>query len=157
MCACVYSKLRGEWEERVKLITSLEESLSQVQATYSQREGELVREKEGAEERVRQAEERLREGEGTHQQQLEAQRVSHDSHMTQLAQRKDREIQAANRKVCMYGECECGKCECVQVREVEVEMRELLAEVAKEKTAMDARAQRLSLALHQMQQDLTSN
>ena len=57
----------------------------------------------------------------------------------------------------MYGECECGKCECVQVREVEVEMRELLAEVAKEKTAMDARAQRLSLALHQMQQDLTSN
>lgn len=34
-------------------------------------------------------------------------------------------------------------------------MRELLAEVAKEKRAMEGRVQRMSLALHQLQQDFT--
>ena len=46
-------------------------------------------------------------------------------------------------------------CVCVQVGEVEREMRELLVEVGKEKRAMEARAQRLSLALHQLQEDLS--
>ena len=43
----------------------------------------------------------------------------------------------------------------MKVREVEGEMRELLMEVAKEKRTMEARAQRLSLALHQLQQDFS--
>ena len=93
------SKLRGEWEERVKVIGSLEESLAQVQKTFSEREAGLVREREEAIQRASQAEEGLRESEAAHLQQLEAQKTSHESHVTQLAQRKDQEIQAAHQKV----------------------------------------------------------
>ena len=44
---------------------------------------------------------------------------------------------------------------CVKVCEVEGEMRELLMEVKKEKAAMEARAQKMTLALHQLQRDFT--
>ena len=44
---------------------------------------------------------------------------------------------------------------CVKVCDVEGEMRELLAEVAKEKRAMEARAQRLTQTLQQLQQDFS--
>ena len=93
------SKLRGEWEERVKVINSLEESLAQLQTTFSERETALARDREEAARRASLAEERLKESGTTHQQQLEAQKASHDSHMTQLTQKKDQEIEAANRKV----------------------------------------------------------
>ena len=42
------SKLRGEWEERVKVIGNLEESLAQVQETFSQREAALLRDRDQA-------------------------------------------------------------------------------------------------------------
>ena len=98
------SKLRGEWEERVKVIGSLEESLTQVQKTFSEREAVLAREREEASQRASQAEERLRESEATHLQQLEAQKTSHESHVTQLTQSKDQEIQAAHQKVGNFKE-----------------------------------------------------
>ena len=47
------SKLRGEWEERVKVIGSLEESLVQVQETFSQREAALNRDRDQATQRAR--------------------------------------------------------------------------------------------------------
>ena len=47
------SKLRGEWEERVKVIGSLEQSLAEVQETFSQREASLAKEKEEAVQRAR--------------------------------------------------------------------------------------------------------
>ena len=93
------SKLRGEWEERVKVIGSLEESLAQVQKTFSEKETSLAREREEATQRAGLVEQRLRECEDTHQRQLEAQKASHESHVTQLTQRKDEEIQAAHQKV----------------------------------------------------------
>ena len=37
--------------------------------------------------------------EEAHRKQLEAKQMSHDNHMTQLAQQKDREIEVANQKV----------------------------------------------------------
>ena len=47
-------------------------------------------------------------------------------------------------------------CLCVvKVRNVEGEMRQLLTEVGKEKRAIEARAQKLSLVLHQLQQDFS--
>lgn len=134
-----YSKLKSEWEERVKVIGDLENSLTQVQDTFSQREAVLVKEKEELLVRVKSVEERLRECEDTHSRQVEEQKRSHDSHMTQLTQEKDIEIEKANRKVCA----------------VENEMRDLLAEVTKEKRVMEARAHRMSLTLHQLQQEFT--
>ena len=47
-------------------------------------------------------------------------------------------------------------CVCVQVCAVEGEMRELLSEVTREKRAMEGRVQRLSLALHKLQQDIST-
>ena len=47
------SKLRGEWEERVKVIGSLEESLAQVQETFSQREAAMIRDRDEAAQRAR--------------------------------------------------------------------------------------------------------
>lgn len=47
------SKLRGEWEQRVKVIGSLEESLAQVQETFSQRETALIRDRDEAMQRTR--------------------------------------------------------------------------------------------------------
>ena len=95
----VCSKLKSEWEERVKVIGDLENSLTQVQDTFSQREAVLVKEKEELLVRVKSVEERLRECEDTHSRQVEEQKRSHDSHMTQLTQEKDIEIEKANRKV----------------------------------------------------------
>ena len=46
------SKLRSEWEERVKVIGSLEQSLAEVQETFSQREANLTKEKEEAVQRT---------------------------------------------------------------------------------------------------------
>ena len=114
-----YSKLRGEWEERVKVIGTLEESLAQVRDTFSQREVALVKERDEATQRARTADERLRESENTHSRQLEAQKMSHESHMTQLVQQKDREIEKANQKVsrsfmfvCVGEQCIlCAVCE----------------------------------------------
>lgn len=40
---------------------------------------------------------------------------------------------------------------------VEAEMRELLAEVAKEKKAMEGGVQRMALTLQQLQQDFTTS
>ena len=95
----VCSKLRGEWEERVKVIGSLEESLAKVQSTFSESERGLVREKEEASQRASLAEEGLRECEAASRQQLEAQKASHESHVTQLTKRKDQQIEAAQQKV----------------------------------------------------------
>ena len=48
---------------------------------------------------LREAEEKLGASEETHHKQLEAQQTSHDSHMTQLVQQKNREIEEANQRV----------------------------------------------------------
>ena len=44
----IYSTLNSQWEEKVKVIDSLEESLQQLQASFSEREKQLVLEKEAA-------------------------------------------------------------------------------------------------------------
>lgn len=47
-------------------------------------------------------EERLRASEEEQHKQLEAQKASHDNHMTLLARQKDQEIEAANQKVKLH-------------------------------------------------------
>ena len=47
-------------------------------------------------------EERLRASEDEQHKQLEAQKASHDNHMTLLARQKDQEIESANQKVELH-------------------------------------------------------
>ena len=44
----LFSTLNSQWEEKVKIIDSLEENLKQLQASFSEREAQLVLEKEEA-------------------------------------------------------------------------------------------------------------
>ena len=48
-----HSKLKGQWDEKVVVIGSLEQDLSRVQQSFSEREGRLAEEKERAVERAR--------------------------------------------------------------------------------------------------------
>ena len=54
--------------------------------------------------------------------------------------------------------CECASScgvVCLQVGSVEAEMRDLLSEVSREKRAMEGKVRKLSLALQELQQDVT--
>ena len=54
MCVCIFiflslsSKLKGQWEERVGLIASLENSVHQLQEKAKQREQDLIKERDQA-------------------------------------------------------------------------------------------------------------
>ncbi|XP_011402544.1 PREDICTED: leucine-rich repeat and coiled-coil domain-containing protein 1-like [Amphimedon queenslandica] len=134
-----YSKLKGQWEERIGLISALEESVQQLQERSRQREEKLMNERDTAIGESREASERLLLMKAELQEQSQSQKKMVEERVAVLLKEKDREIDAANRKVAM----------------AEEEMKQVLAESVRERKAMEAKFQRLSKAFQDMQKELS--
>ncbi len=53
MCDCPHSKLKGQWDERVVVIGSLEQNMADLQRTLSEREASVMAERDQAQQRAR--------------------------------------------------------------------------------------------------------
>ncbi|NXP03810.1 LRCC1 protein, partial [Thinocorus orbignyianus] len=133
-----HSALKKTWQSKGELLSQLEEQVKQVKESFDIKEKKLTEERNKSLQAQRIAVEKLREMENTFRKQLESILAAHEEELLQLANEKEKQIEAANEKVYY----------------VEEEMRQLLQETANNKKAMENKVRRLTQALNDIQQDL---
>ncbi|NWI85887.1 LRCC1 protein, partial [Pitta sordida] len=133
-----HSALIKRWQGKGDLLSQLEVQVKQMKENFDIKEKKLIEERNKSLQTQRIAVEKLQEMDNAFRKQLESMLAAHQEELWQLANEKEKQIEAANEKV--YS--------------VEEEMRELLQEMANNKKAMEHKIQRLTHALNDIQQDL---
>ncbi|NWV78658.1 LRCC1 protein, partial [Dasyornis broadbenti] len=132
-----HSALKKRWQGKGELLSQLEVQVKQMKENFDFKEKKLIEERNKSLQTQRIAVEKLHEMDNAFRKQLEAVLAAHQEELLQLANEKEKQIEAANEKVYC----------------VEEEMRELLQEMANNKKAMENKIRRLTHALNDIQQD----
>nr|XP_009943897.1 PREDICTED: leucine-rich repeat and coiled-coil domain-containing protein 1 [Opisthocomus hoazin] len=133
-----HSALKKKWQGKGELLSKLEMQVKQMKESFDIKEKKLIEERNKSLQTQRIAVEKLHEMDDTFRKQLESMLAAHQEELLQLANEKEKQIEAANEKVYC----------------VEEEMRQLLQEMADNKKAMENKIRRLTHALNDIQQDL---
>ncbi|XP_052559182.1 leucine-rich repeat and coiled-coil domain-containing protein 1 isoform X3 [Tympanuchus pallidicinctus] len=133
-----HSALKKKWQGKDELLSQLEVQVKQMKESFDMKEKKLIEERNKSLQAQRIATERLREMDDTFRKQLESVLAAHEAEIVQLANEKEKQIEAANEKVYY----------------VEEEMRQLLQETASNKKAMEDKIKRITYVLNDIQQDL---
>ncbi|NXW85520.1 LRCC1 protein, partial [Alopecoenas beccarii] len=133
-----YSALKKKWQGKGELLSQLEVQVKQMKESFDIKEKKLIEERNKSLQTQRIAVEKLRQMDDAFRKQLESMLAAHQAELLQLAEEKEKQIEAANEKVYC----------------VEEEMRQLLQEMANNKKAMENKIRRLTHALNDIQQDL---
>ncbi|KFQ75861.1 Leucine-rich repeat and coiled-coil domain-containing protein 1 [Phaethon lepturus] len=134
----VHSALKKKWQGKGELLSQLEVQVKQMKESFDIKEKKLIEERNKSLQTQRIAVEKLHEMDDAFRKQLESMLAAHQEELLQLANEKEKQIEAANEKVYC----------------VEEEMRQLLQETANNKKAMENKIRRLTHALNDIQQDL---
>ncbi|NXU17302.1 LRCC1 protein, partial [Pardalotus punctatus] len=132
-----HSALKKRWQGKGELLSHLEVQVKQMKENFDFKEKKLIEERNKSLQTQRIAVEKLHEMDNAFRKQLESVLAAHQEELLQLANEKEKQIEAANEKVSC----------------VEEEMRELLQEMANSKKAMENKIRRLTHALNDIQQD----
>ncbi|NXN73329.1 LRCC1 protein, partial [Himantopus himantopus] len=133
-----HSALKKKWQGKGELLSQLEGQVKQMKESFDIKEKKLIEERNKSLQTQRIAVEKLREMDDAFRKQLESMLAAHQEELLQLANEKEKQIEAANKKVYC----------------VEEEMRQLLQETANNKKAMENKIRRLTQALNDIQEDL---
>ncbi|XP_065485170.1 leucine-rich repeat and coiled-coil domain-containing protein 1 [Caloenas nicobarica] len=133
-----HSALKKKWQGKGELLSQLEVQVKQMKENFDIKEKKLIEERNKSLQTQRIAVEKLRQMDDAFRKQLESMLAAHQAELLQLAEEKEKQIEAANEKVYC----------------VEEEMRQLLQEMANNKKAMENKIRRLTHALNDIQQDL---
>ncbi|NXA14810.1 LRCC1 protein, partial [Sapayoa aenigma] len=133
-----HSALVKRWQGKGELLSQLEVQVKQMKENFDIKEKKLIEERNKSLQTQRIAVEKLHEMDNAFRKKLESVLAAHQEELLKLANEKEKQIEAANEKVCS----------------VEEEMRELLQEMANYKKAMEHKIRRLTHALNDIQQDL---
>ncbi|KFQ21895.1 Leucine-rich repeat and coiled-coil domain-containing protein 1, partial [Mesitornis unicolor] len=133
-----HSALKKKWQGKGELLSQLEVQVKRMKESYDIKEKKLIEERNRSLQTQRIAMEKLHEMDDAFRKQLESMSAAHQEELLQLANEKEKQIEAANEKVY----------------HVEEEMRQLLQEMADYKKAMENKIRRLTHALNDIQQDL---
>ncbi|NWT02997.1 LRCC1 protein, partial [Mionectes macconnelli] len=133
-----HSTLKKRWQGKGELLSQLEVQVKQMKENFDIKEKKLIEERNKSLQTQRIAVEKLHEMDNAFRKKLESVLAAHQEELLQLANEKEKQIEAANEKV----------------NSVEEEMRELLQEMANNKKAMENKIRLLAHALNDIQQDL---
>ncbi|XP_068789218.1 leucine-rich repeat and coiled-coil domain-containing protein 1 isoform X2 [Struthio camelus] len=133
-----HSALKKKWQGKGELLSQLEVQVKQMKETFDIKEKKLIEERNKSLQTQKVAMEKLHAMDDAFRKQLESTLAAHQAELLQLANEKQKEIEAANEKVY----------------HVEEEMRQLLQEMANNKKSMENKIRRLTTALNDIQQDL---
>uniref|UniRef100_A0A672TZ50 Leucine-rich repeat and coiled-coil domain-containing protein 1 n=1 Tax=Strigops habroptila TaxID=2489341 RepID=A0A672TZ50_STRHB len=133
-----YSALKMKWQGKEEILSQLEVQVKRMKENFDIKEKKLIEERDKSLQTQRIAVEKLHEMGDAFRKQLGSMLVAHQEELLQLANEKEKQIEAANEKVYC----------------VEEEMRQLLQEMANHKKAMENKIRRLTHALNDFQQDL---
>ncbi|NWS46045.1 LRCC1 protein, partial [Probosciger aterrimus] len=133
-----YSALKMKWQGKEEILSQLEVQVKRMKENFDIKEKKLIEERDKSLQTQRIAVEKLHEMDDAFRKQLGSMLVAHQEELLQLANEKEKQIEAANEKVYC----------------VEEEMRQLLQEMANHKKAMEKKIRRLTHALNDFQQDL---
>ncbi|XP_071660073.1 leucine-rich repeat and coiled-coil domain-containing protein 1 isoform X2 [Patagioenas fasciata] len=133
-----HSALKKKWQGKGELLSQLEVQVRQMKESFDIKEKKLIEERNKSLQTQRIAVEKLRQMDDAFRKQLESMLAAHQAELLQLAEEKEKQIEAANEKVYC----------------VEEEMRQLLQEMANNKKNMENKIRRLTHALNDIQQDL---
>ncbi|XP_065524590.1 leucine-rich repeat and coiled-coil domain-containing protein 1 isoform X2 [Lathamus discolor] len=133
-----YSALKMKWQGKEEILSQLEVQVKRMKENFDIKEKKLIEERDKSLQTQRIAVEKLHEMDDAFRKQLGSMLVAHQEELLQLANEKEKQIEAANEKVYC----------------VEEEMRQLLQEMANHKKAMENKIRRLTHALNDFQQDL---
>ncbi|XP_067409636.1 leucine-rich repeat and coiled-coil domain-containing protein 1 isoform X2 [Emydura macquarii macquarii] len=134
----VYSAMNKKWQDKGELLSHLEAQVKQMKENFDIKEKKLIEERNKSLQTQKVAMEKLHSMDDAFRRQLESMLAAHQAELLQVANEKQRQIEAANEKVY----------------HVEEEMRQLLQETANSKKAMEEKIRRLTSALSDIQQDL---
>ncbi|XP_057282176.1 leucine-rich repeat and coiled-coil domain-containing protein 1 isoform X1 [Pezoporus wallicus] len=133
-----YSAVKMKWQGKEEILSQLEVQVKRMKENFDIKEKKLIEERDKSLQTQRIAVEKLHEMDDAFRKQLGSMLVAHQEELLQLANEKEKQIEAANEKVYC----------------VEEEMRQLLQEMAYHKKAMENKIRRLTHALNDFQQDL---
>ncbi|NWU48052.1 LRCC1 protein, partial [Dromas ardeola] len=133
-----HSALKKNWQGKGELLSQLEVQVKQMKESFDIKEKKLIEERNKSLQTQRIAVEKLRQMDDAFRKQLESILAAHQEELLQLANEKEKQIEAANEKVYY----------------IEEEMRQLLQETANNKKAMENKVRRLTQALNDIQEDL---
>ncbi|KAM9164869.1 leucine-rich repeat and coiled-coil domain-containing protein 1 isoform 2-T4 [Pangshura tecta] len=133
-----YSAMNKKWQDKGELLSHLETQVKQMKENFDIKEKKLIEERNKSLQTQKVAMEKLHSMDDAFRRQLESMLAAHQAELLQLANEKQKQIEAANEKVYR----------------VEEEMRLLLQETANSKKAMEEKIRRLTSALSDIQQDL---
>ncbi|XP_005042320.2 PREDICTED: leucine-rich repeat and coiled-coil domain-containing protein 1 [Ficedula albicollis] len=131
-----HSALKKRWQGKGELLSQLEMQVKQMKENFDFKEKKLIEERNKSLQTQRIAVEKLHKMDNAFRKQLESVLAAHQEELLHLENEKEKQIEAANEKVCS----------------VEEEMRELLQEMANNKKAMENKIRRLTHALNDIQQ-----
>ncbi|NXU58269.1 LRCC1 protein, partial [Turnix velox] len=133
-----HSALKKKWQGKGEILSQLEVQVKQMKENFYIKEKKLIEERNKSLQTQRIAVEKLHQMDDAFRKQLESMVAAHEEELLQLANEKEKQIEAANEKVYC----------------VEEEMRQLLQEMANSKKAMENKVRRLTQALNDIQEDL---
>ncbi|XP_074135077.1 leucine-rich repeat and coiled-coil domain-containing protein 1 isoform X3 [Sminthopsis crassicaudata] len=132
-----YSAINKKWQDKGDLLSGLEVQVKQMKEKFETKEKKLIEERDKSLQNQKATMERLHSVDDSFRKQLESMVAAHQAELLQLANEKQKQIDAANEKVS----------------QVEDEMRQLLHETARNKKAMEEKIKRLTFALSDIQQE----
>ncbi|NXK53841.1 LRCC1 protein, partial [Chauna torquata] len=133
-----HSALKKKWQGKGELLSQLEVQVKQMKESFDIKEKKLIEERNKSLQTQRITMEKLHEMDDAFRRQLETVLAAHEAEIVQLANEKQKQIEAANEKVYY----------------IEEEMRQLLQETANNKKAMENKIRQITYALSDIQQDL---
>lgn len=133
-----FGAVNKKWQDKAEILTRLETQVKHMKESFDAKERKLVEERDKALETQKAATGKLHSMDDAFRHQLEAIQVSQQTQLLQLANEKQKEIEAAKEKVC----------------QVEEEMRQLLRETANSKKNMEGKIRKLTSALNDIKQEL---
>lgn len=133
-----FGAVNKKWQDKAEILTRLETQVKHMKESFDAKERKLVEERDKALEAQKAAAGKLHSMDDAFRHQLEAIQVSQQTQLLQLANEKQKEIEAAKEKVC----------------QVEEEMRQLLRETANSKKNMEGKIRKLTSALNDIKQEL---
>ncbi|XP_044521747.1 leucine-rich repeat and coiled-coil domain-containing protein 1 [Gracilinanus agilis] len=132
-----YKAINKKWQDKGELLSGLETQVKQMKEKFETKEKKLIEERDKSLQNQKATMERLHSMDDSFRKQLESVVAAHQAELLQLANEKQKQIDAANEKVS----------------QVEDEMRQLLQETAQNKKAMELKIKRLTYALSDIQQE----
>ncbi|XP_056680154.1 leucine-rich repeat and coiled-coil domain-containing protein 1 isoform X2 [Monodelphis domestica] len=132
-----YSAINKKWQDKGELLSGLEIQVKQMKEKFETKEKKLIEERDKSLQNQKATMERLRSMDDSFRKQLESVVAAHQAELLQLANEKQKQIDAADEKVS----------------QVEDEMRQLLQETEQNKKSMELKIKRLTYALRDIQQE----